>query len=81
MTNATALAFTVYMADATLARDLDILYRCGRVQQHCADAGDDSPAAWFAQAARSYPPCDDLNRLARRACELVAAELQSGVQQ
>ncbi len=81
MTDPVALAFTAYMADPTLARDIDILYRCGRVQEHCADAGDDSPAAWFAEAARCYPPRDDLNRLARRACELVAQALQTGVPQ
>ena len=77
--SAARLAFQAYMATPILLRDLDVLIGCGRLQQIAAREGLDTPAGWFAVAARSYPPCDDVNKLARRAFELASLEFDRGV--
>ncbi len=73
------LAFACFWATPVLARDYDVLIRCGRVQAGAHADGHDTPAGWFARAARSYSPCDDTNRLAARTCTLVSAALADGV--
>lgn len=74
----TTLAFASYMADPALAKDFDILTRCGHVQATAANEGEDTPAGWFRRAAGAYALADDRDRLARRALILVAASFAEG---
>lgn len=58
-----------------LARDLDVLMRCGHVQIAAASIGRDTPAGWFQAAADAHTVADAVGRLARMACQLAALDL------
>lgn len=74
----TSLAFAAYYADPLLAKDFDVITRCGHVQVTAASEGEDTPAGWFRRAAGAYALADDRDRLARRALTLVAASFAGG---
>jgi len=69
------LALTTFFSCRALAEDFGMLVDLGGVSQNAREAGSDHPAGWFRIAAKSYPPCDELNRLANRTCELVSLHL------
>jgi hypothetical protein len=75
------LLFHAYMATPILVTDLGILMQCGQVQQIADERGQHDAAGWWIAASESYPPCDDVNRLARAACLSVARGFRGGVQQ
>ncbi|HTQ03033.1 MAG TPA: hypothetical protein VMI54_04225 [Polyangiaceae bacterium] len=79
MMNPAALAFTCFWATPVLVRDYTVLVRCGRVQANAIAAGLDTPAGWWLEAAKTYPPCDAINRLAAYACTLAALDLREAV--
>lgn len=75
--DARALSWALYWQSDELRRDFAVLTR-GRLQAMCAAEGRDTPAGFFYGAARSYVPSDDLGKLARRACVLVAMSFEEG---
>lgn len=73
----TLLAWTTYWQCDELRRDFAILAR-GRLREMCEAEGRDTPAGFFYGAARSYVPSDDVGKLARQACVLVAMSFEEG---
>jgi hypothetical protein len=76
--DAASLTFAAYWSDPVLACDYRTLVVCGRVQQWGIEAGQDTPAVWWAHAARTYAGDDEQAKLARLACLLVSARLAGG---
>jgi hypothetical protein len=69
----------MFWATPALVRDLDVLMRCGHVQEAARAMGRDTPAGWFQVAANAQIADDEAGRLGRVACELVSLELSMGV--
>jgi hypothetical protein len=76
--NAASLMWAVYWADPVLARDFDVLVRCGNVGTTAGTCCGDTPAGWFRHAALSYTVTDRQGELARAACVLVAVRFAAG---